>query len=277
MSNNSAGIERDALLGGLIVGFCISVAAAVIIYRRTTQRRLFQEEPREPVPWRLADAVVCFLLQVGGVELLASLLMGTRAQLRHSTSGRLIANLIAAAFVLGLVVLYLRLASGARGRDFGFHSQAISRKFLQGMAGCAIALPVVYLIHAVAVQVWNPQSHLVQKMIEEDRSIATAVLVLVGAVLVAPVVEEVVFRGVLLASVWKALPARSARWTTLGNIVVSLIFAGMHAAQWPAPIPLFALSLVLGELYRRTGSLLPPIVAHACFNGLSALALLFAA
>ena len=45
-------------------------------------------------------------------------------------------------------------------------------------------------------------------------------------------------------------------WTA--NVVVSLLFAGLHADQWPAPVPLFLLSLVLGWLYLRTGGLAAP-------------------
>ena len=61
-------------------------------------------------------------------------------------------------------------------------------------------------------------------------------------------------------------------WTA--NVAASLLFAGLHYAQWPAPVPLFVLSLALGEVYRRTGSLVAPIALHAAFNSLSTVALL---
>ncbi len=57
------------------------------------------------------------------------------------------------------------------------------------------------------------------------------------------------------------------------NVAVSFIFAGLHATAWPAPVPLFFLSLMLGEAYRRTGSLAAPIALHATFNGLSTIAM----
>lgn len=61
------------------------------------------------------------------------------------------------------------------------------------------------------------------------------------------------------------------------NVFASIIFAGLHAAQWPAPVPLFVLSMALGELYRRTGSLAAPIALHATFNGLSTIAMFLTA
>ena len=57
----------------------------------------------------------------------------------------------------------------------------------------------------------------------------------------------------------------------------SLLFAAMHAAQWPAPIAIFVLSVALGALYQRTGSLLAAIAMHGTFNGFSTLLLLLQA
>jgi len=54
------------------------------------------------------------------------------------------------------------------------------------------------------------------------------------------------------------------------------LFAGVHAAQWPAPIALFFLALVIGTVYHRTGSLIAAIFVHATFNGLSTLSMFMA-
>jgi membrane protease YdiL (CAAX protease family) len=63
----------------------------------------------------------------------------------------------------------------------------------------------------------------------------------------------------------RALPLLGA------NIIVSLIFAVLHAPVWPTPIPLFFLSIGLGILYQRTGSILGPTALHMTFNGISTL------
>lgn len=57
-------------------------------------------------------------------------------------------------------------------------------------------------------------------------------------------------------------------------VLTSLLFAAVHAPQMPAPIPIFFLSLVLGTLYQRTGSVIPSFVVHAMFNGFSTIILL---
>ena len=69
-------------------------------------------------------------------------------------------------------------------------------------------------------------------------------------------------------------PKNSAFPLLLANIIVSLVFASLHGAVWPTPIPIFFLSLGLGLLYQRTGGLVAPIALHMTFNGFSTVLML---
>ena len=82
------------------------------------------------------------------------------------------------------------------------------------------------------------------------------------AVGVAPIFEEILFRGI-------ALPLLARRWGVAPAVVaVSAFFAVIHL-HVPSLVPLFiiAVSFSLGYLY--TGSLLAPVVMHALFNGVN--------
>ena len=68
-------------------------------------------------------------------------------------------------------------------------------------------------------------------------------------------------------------PVRSA----LPVLLTSSLFALVHMPQWPAPLAIFLLSLGLGMVYQKTGSLVASFVLHAAFNGLSTLALIWVA
>lgn len=79
------------------------------------------------------------------------------------------------------------------------------------------------------------------------------------AVIVAPLTEEVFFRGILYRTLKGLLNAR------LAMLVTSFAFAAVHF-NLLAFFPLFALSFFLILVYERTGHLVVPILYHAAFN-----------
>ncbi len=81
----------------------------------------------------------------------------------------------------------------------------------------------------------------------------------VAAIVVAPIAEEILFRGFILqrwATKWN-LPA--------GLIVSSALFGAMH----PNPVGLTMFGLLMGMLYLKTRSLLVPIACHALNNAVA--------
>ena len=92
----------------------------------------------------------------------------------------------------------------------------------------------------------------------------------VAIALVAPLAEEIVFRGAILRRLLKteegdrALTARQV-WASIA--LSSLLFALIHGN--PAQIPhAFVIGLLLGWLYHRTGSIIPGIVYHWVNNSI---------
>lgn len=81
-------------------------------------------------------------------------------------------------------------------------------------------------------------------------------LVALMVVLVAPVAEEILFRGLLLHTLASRWGFRRAAFVTAG------IFALLHANL----IGIFVFGLVLTVLYTRTRSLLAPMLCHALNN-----------
>jgi uncharacterized protein len=91
------------------------------------------------------------------------------------------------------------------------------------------------------------------------------VLAIIAAVVMAPLVEEVVFRGVL----FQGLKRRLGLWP--GALLSGLLFALVHV-EVSQPIysgGLFLLGVLFAWTMHRFGSLLVPIAAHAVFNGIS--------
>jgi membrane protease YdiL (CAAX protease family) len=86
-------------------------------------------------------------------------------------------------------------------------------------------------------------------------------MVILAAVVLAPLAEEIFFRG-LMQSMFRRYLLKP--WMAI--IITSIFFSAMHFAD-PKSLPaLFALSLALGYNYERTGRLYCPILIHMLFN-----------
>ena len=88
-----------------------------------------------------------------------------------------------------------------------------------------------------------------------------AMLILMGfaAVFVAPVCEEVVFRGYL----YPAAKRFAGPW--VAALCTALMFSAAHGSM-AALLPLFVFGLVLVALYEVTGSIWAPVAVHFLFN-----------
>jgi hypothetical protein len=92
------------------------------------------------------------------------------------------------------------------------------------------------------------------------------------ATFTAPLVEEVVYRGILYSAFQKTF---SVPWAI---VAVTLMFAAVHFVQyWGSPgtiILICVLSLILTMIRVKTDSLLPCIIMHTIFNGIQSVALI---
>jgi uncharacterized protein len=90
-------------------------------------------------------------------------------------------------------------------------------------------------------------------------------------VILAPLVEETLFRGLLQTYIRRHLGSRQA------IVITSLCFALFHyaAGQELSNVSiigsLFVLALFLGFLYEKQGTIVAPMLLHASFNGISVL------
>ena len=89
-------------------------------------------------------------------------------------------------------------------------------------------------------------------------------LMTVTAVIVAPLCEEIVFRGYF----YPVLKRYAGAWPAA--VGVSLVFAAAHG-NLAALLPLFILSGLLVFVYEKTGSLWAPIAVHCCYNSTTTL------
>jgi|GEM_PF-760969 len=260
-------LMNAVLLAGL-VGAVVTVVR-VRVWRPATLRR----GPERRLDLTHADRVI-------GAGLVGMIVIGAVMGARVSDAAADPAAAQAAAMVssLGLIgsaVFFLVKAwqtTPAGLRSAGLLPRRPGRDLVVGLAGFVVGTLFTWAtLAAVAAAARAGGSdvpevnHTLLEQLGREPTLA-AVTQLVGiAVLMGPLLEEVVFRGLLQTLLIDTL-GRRFRWTAV--LIAAAVFALIHAGAvswhgWPG---LFVLGLVLGWLYERTGSLLPCYLAHALFN-----------
>lgn len=89
------------------------------------------------------------------------------------------------------------------------------------------------------------------------------------AVLLYPILEEIVFRAGLQHLLQKRLTSASVLYgVSQANVLTSILFAAAHLVRHSTPTAalVFLPSLVFGYFYDRYGRVLPCIVLHGFYN-----------
>ena len=181
-----------------------------------------------------------------------------------------------AAIVAVVVLASRRKGLGTLAADFGLRFQPIDVVLGLGLGIAAKVVALVLTIVAISVTNHTPESG----NFELSPSPVWIVLngFLVAAVL-APVVEELFFRGLVLRAANNRVLRRggtTARAVTTAIVVSSVSFAALHLYQSPDVTLLIILggsTLFIGVANSRatiwTGRLGAAIIAHAFYNGSS--------
>lgn len=135
---------------------------------------------------------------------------------------------------------------------------------LQGIAWVVGGLVIILVINVIWERIrqqlgWPGQPDVLPIFGEGIGGLLLALLL--GGV-VAPVAEEVFFRGYLYAGV------RHVWGVAGGALISSAIFAVVHIIPGVLP-PIFAIALVLVLIYERTRSIWPCIILHGAVNTLA--------
>jgi uncharacterized protein len=222
--------------------------------------------PPSPPRWGLWAFVAVEAVFLGLSATLALLVAASGTTTAPALVVAVTVPLVAAA---GLAVLITRWRGNGPRADLRL--RWTGREFWLGVAfgvgGLVVTLPAAVLYtHIVGADGASAVSQLFGGL---RTGWPWAVALFVVVVLVGPLCEEIIFRGLL----WGALERRWGRWTAL--IVSTALFAVAHLEFTRTPLLLvIAIPIALARLY--TGGLLASIVAHQITNLLPGLALVFA-
>jgi membrane protease YdiL (CAAX protease family) len=247
------GFAGLAMLLLLLVGFGLFIAA-VVLWRKGRLGRAYIPDPGVG-PVYLEGFAIYLLLFILGFGLLR-LYLGLE-------------NLQWEWFVLLIlpVVMFWLSRNGASSeeqrRALGWHAgKGVLREIGAGIAGYLAGLVVVIagflvtylLVKRTGISPEHPLIHILQGNVWH----VLGLYALVSGF--APLMEETMFRGVLFHHLRR-------RWGwAISAPIVAFIFAVIHPQGWVAVPVLGSIAIVLAALREWRGSLIAPMVAHACNN-----------
>jgi membrane protease YdiL (CAAX protease family) len=215
------------------------------------------------VPWTILDTwlgvVLLILISVG--LLVVTFLFQEEAKRLACGAGIMFAEM---AYLLPVLIIFTwkRIRPGLLG-FVKFDSLTMG-------LGCGLLIAAYAFVMAHNILLTflgvDTQGEAVMKMLSELQS---PVWLFLTAVIVAPFVEEIFFRGFLFQGFRQRY----------GWVAALLLSSGIFAASHLDPvsfIPTFALGAVLGYVYHRSNSLWPSIILHFLNNGFAMCALLAA-
>ncbi len=270
---NSYGVLHD-----LAVYVSIATALSLFGYRMLRQMR-------PEVSWNQEGSVLSRpysavdLLVLAGIGLVFILSMqpqkaeGAAAAAAVSDS-TLIVGMIFNLIVCAGLLLYLFQVRGLNPAEL-FGLQQVHWRSLAMTAGIftLIILLTINLVSA-ATQTWlqgfwpdmEPQETV--KAFQESDGLGFKFLVVLMAVVIAPLAEETMFRGFVYGVLKRYTDAPFAA------LASSLMFSIIHL-HVGSLLPLWMLAVLFCLAYEITGCLLAPMILHAIFNGVSILAMMF--
>lgn len=220
----------------------------------------------QPRTWRSRDILVGLGLVIGAFVLIAiglGIYVGISGD--ESTDGPGIVSTLVFELLIGTAVLFLATRRGLNFRSLGFvrpkHWGSLGLIWL-GSYGVLIAYQIALaLLEQAGINVdrlteGNPLP------VDSNDNIALIVVLGIAVVAIAPLSEELFFRGLIfrgLRGYWRLLPALA---------VSGLLFGAFHG-NVSVLVPFAFIGALFAWGYERSGSLWIPILAHALVNGLS--------
>ena len=224
-------------------------------------------------PWVWQDAAI-IMLAVCLVFSIATLILPF---ISDNTSGDLaddsiivviIKTLIFHGTALISIIALLKIRGFSWKQAFGAKENCFKHDILIGTAFYIAAIPIIivigwlYAMALTALHVPVDQQEIVSMFTSGTTPLWLKSYLIVLAVIVAPIVEEMCFRGILLPLFIKNNKPIAAIF------LVSLLFAFVHF-HIPSIAPLTAIAAAFSLAYIHTGSLVTSIVMHAIFNSIS--------
>ena len=163
--------------------------------------------------------------------------------------------------LVGVVAVVTRHELGALANRLGLAGFNVSGLWRPGLAvaGCyAMVVAYATIVNALDIEALQPESTVGIEIVRERLSL---VLAGVAVIAVAPLAEEVFYRGLIFGGLqrWGFWPAA---------LISGAVFSGVHLDPGSL-IPFFIIGVTLAWLFWRRGNLWESVAFHVLFNAVS--------
>lgn len=227
------------------------------------------------VPSRPYGAADLLVLAILGTLFIGTMAAGSGENADASiSSAAIVASMVFSLVVCAGLLLYLNRMRGLNPAElFGLqniHWRSLLKVVLIFALICVVSVSLVsILVSHWLQQVWpDLQPQQMVETFQASSSIGLKLLVIVAAVIIAPLSEEILFRGFVYGVLKRYTDAPFAALSS------SLMFAIIHM-HLGSLLPLCMLAVLFCIAYEITGCLLVPMLLHIIFNATSILLMLF--
>jgi len=154
------------------------------------------------------------------------------------------------------------LGLGATPHRLGIGIRPHVRQIVNGVLAGIGLLVLSTIVGGIEAKIFGPHPQLIAEVLTQRRGPAPFFLDLASVALLAPIGEELFFRGVLFAGLSQRLPI----W--VAALVSGLTFGLAHGDLWNLP-SLALIGIGLAYVYYRNGTLWSNITSHATVNGIT--------
>lgn len=186
------------------------------------------------------------------------------------TNRDLVANFLFTFFILFVVAGFLKLRRIDIDSLGGFSKTTLKRALSTAVVLLLAATPLILVTEMVTQNAFGSGSSKqeIVDLFNTSRTIGQRVMIIVLAVVVAPISEEFIFRFFIYGVV------RRYFGIAVGLVFNSLLFAAAHT-HLPSAAPLFVLASCFTLAYEWSGSILVSMAMHSLFNSVQLIFLAF--
>ena len=272
---SAALLQHPALALGMVLlllaAAALWIVGAVLLLRRWLGRRavpVIAAGSGPPPVWSLGDVARIVIVGLCAAHLLPILQKFSRMLAGRAVGDLHVWMLVSMVVVDGAALLLVLLLASGKAQHWrmaiGWRTRGWLRDGRRGLLTYVTLMPALTLLMFVVIGLaawrhYTPPPEPILGIFLNESHWPVLLIASLFVCLLGPLVEEVVFRGVLYAALRR-------RWGAHWGVIVSGgCFAALHT-NLVGFLPIWLLGMTLAYLYETTGSLVPSITLHVVHN-----------